>query len=134
MLEVLRSAAWICVLTGLARAMGFRTTLLHLLHGLLAALLLVAPADARGCRAGLSPPPGSRDVLIPVGIGVALVGLILLEQVYRNSRAEMRDSMKLLAVALGVIFAYDLYVFAQAQLLHGDGAGLMGGARPGRPH
>ncbi len=27
--------------------------------------------------------------------------------------------MKLLAVALGVIFAYDLYVFAQAQLLHG---------------
>jgi putative PEP-CTERM system histidine kinase len=117
-LEVLRSGAWILVLTGLARAMGFRPTLLHLLHGLLATLLLVAlllpwlPGWAQSATA-------QRDLLIHVGIGLALAGLVLLEQVYRNSRAEMRDSMKLLAVALGVIFAYDLYVYAQAQLLHG---------------
>lgn len=117
-LEVLRSAACIFVLTGLAGAMGFRPQILRLLHLLLVAVLVVAlvlsflPGWAHSA-------PRQVGVLVYTGIGLALVGLILLEQVYRNAREHLRDSMKMLAVALGVIFAYDLYVFAQAQILHG---------------
>jgi putative PEP-CTERM system histidine kinase len=48
-----------------------------------------------------------------------LFGLVLLEQVYRNSREQLRYSLKFLVIALGVLFAYDMFVFAQAQLFKG---------------
>jgi putative PEP-CTERM system histidine kinase len=48
---------------------------------------------------------------------MALLGLVLLEQVYRNSRAQGRFAIKFFVIAMGVMFAYDLFLYSQAQLL-----------------
>jgi len=50
---------------------------------------------------------------------MALLGLVLLEQVYRNSREQGRYAIKFLVLALGLMFSYDLFIFSQALLLKG---------------
>jgi putative PEP-CTERM system histidine kinase len=44
---------------------------------------------------------------------------VLLEQVYRNANAAGRYALKYLVIGLGVLFAYDLFVFSQAQMVKG---------------
>ncbi len=48
---------------------------------------------------------------------MSLLGLILLEQVYRNAREGGRYALKFFVIAVGVMFAYDLFLYSQAQLL-----------------
>src|SRR5690606_29489537 len=52
------------------------------------------------------------------GLLLALLGLLLLEQIYRNAREDGRAALKFLVIGLGLAFAYDLFLFSQAQLLH----------------
>ncbi len=115
-LETLHLGAWIYVLTGLAAAMGLGRTLVRGVHFGLAAwscgilLNVFVPAlFTSGMAQG--------QLLVYGGIGLSLAGLVLIEQVYRNSRDQSRHTLKFLAIALGVVFAYDLFVFAQAMLL-----------------
>jgi putative PEP-CTERM system histidine kinase len=56
-------------------------------------------------------------LIIGAGLLMALLGLVLLEQVYRNSRAQGRFAIKFFVIAMGVMFAYDLFLYSQAQLL-----------------
>lgn len=50
---------------------------------------------------------------------LSLVGLILIEQIYRNSSHAGRHSIKYFAIGVGAIFAYDLFLYSQAELLRG---------------
>jgi putative PEP-CTERM system histidine kinase len=62
---------------------------------------------------------GSGDfgrILFPGGLAIALIGLLFIEQLYRNSAPEMRWGLKALALGLGGIFAYDLFLYSQAVL------------------
>jgi len=52
------------------------------------------------------------------GLLSALAGLALIEQIYRNLRPDRRWAMKYLSVGLGAVFAYDLYLYSYALLLH----------------
>lgn len=47
---------------------------------------------------------------------LALCGLILLEQLYRNVGPDRRWALKFLVVALGTIFAYDTFMYSYAAL------------------
>ncbi|MDZ7644743.1 MAG: XrtA/PEP-CTERM system histidine kinase PrsK [Woeseiaceae bacterium] len=58
-------------------------------------------------------------VLIPGGLVLALAGLILIEQLYRNSTASARWNIKTLALGLGGLFAYDLFLYSQGVLFGG---------------
>ncbi|HYP69079.1 MAG TPA: XrtA/PEP-CTERM system histidine kinase PrsK [Thiobacillaceae bacterium] len=49
-------------------------------------------------------------------VGLAVLGLVLVEQVYRGSPREIRWSLKFLALGLGGLFAYDFYLYANALL------------------
>jgi putative PEP-CTERM system histidine kinase len=115
-LEVLRYAAWILVLAGLARSIGVRRPMLLTVDVVLGVALAGALGIALVPDWSLTASAQPR-LLTGVGIGLALLGLVILEQVYRNSREQLRQALKFLVIALGVIFAYDLYVFAQAQFL-----------------
>ncbi|HEX2492277.1 MAG TPA: XrtA/PEP-CTERM system histidine kinase PrsK, partial [Steroidobacter sp.] len=53
------------------------------------------------------------------GVVVALIGLVLLEQIYRNANEAARPSLKYFAVGVGSLFAYDLFLYSQAELLKG---------------
>ncbi|MEO8779270.1 MAG: XrtA/PEP-CTERM system histidine kinase PrsK [Rhodanobacter sp.] len=58
------------------------------------------------------------DVSPPL-IGVlvlALIGVMFLEQIYRNVEPEQRWALKFLVIALGVMFAYDIFLYSYAVL------------------
>jgi putative PEP-CTERM system histidine kinase len=51
-------------------------------------------------------------------IGLALMGLMLIEQYFRNTRTDLRWRIKFLCFALGAMFAYDFYLYSDALLFH----------------
>lgn len=51
-------------------------------------------------------------------IGLALAGLVLVEQYFRNTRTDLRWRIKFLCFALGGMFAYDFYLYSDALLFH----------------
>jgi putative PEP-CTERM system histidine kinase len=50
------------------------------------------------------------------GLALAFLGLVLIEQVYRNSAVRERDWLKYLLFGVGGQFAYDLFLYAQSEL------------------
>jgi putative PEP-CTERM system histidine kinase len=116
--EFLRYGAWFIVLTGLANSGGVARTTSRLVHVVwigCVAILLAAPVIG---RAGFNLPDPVR-VLSNAGLLLALLGLILLEQIYRNTREGGRFALKFFVIAVGVMFAYDLFLYSQAQLVRG---------------
>jgi putative PEP-CTERM system histidine kinase len=57
-------------------------------------------------------------LLIQVGwmLGFSILGLLLVEQVIRNTPATGRGTIALLCISAGAIFAYDFFVFSNAML------------------
>lgn len=49
-------------------------------------------------------------------IVLALVGMVLIEQLYRNTRHDRRWAIKLMCFAIGGLFAYDFYLYSDALL------------------
>ena len=58
----------------------------------------------------------SGKVLLGGQIALSLVGLILLEQIWRNANLNGRSSIKYLSIAIGSIFGYDFLMYADAFL------------------
>ena len=56
------------------------------------------------------------DVAFAVWLSSAILGLLLLEQIFRNSTQSERWSIKYLCLGLGFIFAYDFFMYAEALL------------------
>jgi putative PEP-CTERM system histidine kinase len=116
--EFLRYGAWFVVLTGLANSAGVARTLARVAHlawlGCVA-FLFAAPLLS---RFGLQL-PDVAGVLSHAGLLLSLLGLILLEQLYRNAREGGRFALKFFVIALGVMFVYDLFLYSQAQLVRG---------------
>lgn len=48
---------------------------------------------------------------------MAVLGLMLVEQLYRNSKREHRWAIKLVCLGLGGMFAFDLYMYSNAMLV-----------------
>ncbi|PIV87635.1 MAG: PEP-CTERM system histidine kinase PrsK [Hydrogenophilales bacterium CG17_big_fil_post_rev_8_21_14_2_50_63_12] len=53
---------------------------------------------------------------------MAIFGMVLVEQFYRNARAQERWGIKFLCLALGGLFAYDFYLYSEAMLFGGVSA------------
>ncbi|MCG7982591.1 MAG: PEP-CTERM system histidine kinase PrsK [Candidatus Thiodiazotropha lotti] len=47
-------------------------------------------------------------------LGFAIAGLVLIEQLYRSTRPDMRWSVKYLYFGMGILFVYDLFLYADA--------------------
>jgi putative PEP-CTERM system histidine kinase len=121
-LEALRELSWMLFLLRLLELQlkgkpGVEQRLRWLRAGLLA-MGAVVGLPVENLAAGL-PGLGSADwatlrlafqVLLPVA------GLVLVEQVYRNTPLEHRWGIKLLCLGVGAIFAYDFFFFADALL------------------
>ncbi len=116
--EILRYAAWlsfVMALLGTLNVQGLIRGLRFGVHALWIALTLYCIAAAAGL---------SHNTLIRFAIGVpitgilmlALAGLVLLEQLYRNVRPEQRWALKFLVIALGIMFAYDFFLYSYAAL------------------
>jgi len=62
-------------------------------------------------------PDEPLSLLIRTGMGASLLGLILIEHVYRSSTAAARPGLRYLAFGIGGMFAYDLFLYSQGELL-----------------
>jgi putative PEP-CTERM system histidine kinase len=105
--ELLRAGAWVYALLGLAPATlpRFLIPTSYLVWGLWAAASLA--------------PVRVEAVMSAGGFCVALLVLLLLEQIYRNAPERARGDLKFLAIGIGGLFVYDLFLYAQALLLEG---------------
>lgn len=56
-------------------------------------------------------------LLSRAGLALSLLALILLEQIYRNSSQSARGSLKYFIIGVGTLFAYDLFLYSQTELL-----------------
>jgi putative PEP-CTERM system histidine kinase len=134
LLAVATSAVWaLAVLASRwqAGAMGWLVVVLELLRDgtWLFALLGLAPAALRSPLRWVTWSVWSlwviacvvwRPVSEPLAMGgfiVALLALLLLEQVYRNASEQARRDLKFLAIGIGGIFTFDIFLYAQAELL-----------------
>ncbi len=144
-LEVLRTAAWMAFLVLLLGPAGLPVRRLLLALGLLAALQLVlgemtadalvpapppavvevAPAQAVAVPApvagsGPAGVPGGFDmpaqVAITVRLLLAVLGILLVEQLYRNTPVRERWGIKFACLGLGTLFVYDFYLYSDAML------------------
>lgn len=110
--EVLRNAGWFVLLLVLlggqpeapGRLLGrLRPVTLAVAVFMLVALILLG---SPGASAALGPWPA---VML---LAMAILGLVLVEQVYRNTQPQRRWEIKFLVLGLGAIFAFDLFLFA----------------------
>jgi len=114
-LEVLRVLAWVAVMGVLLRITpSFRraSTLAVVLAAVgVLALILIAGWVAPGNRFDLAP-----RVELSALLTLAVLALASVEQVYRNTHVDDRWAIKYLCFGVGVIFAFDVYLYAEAAL------------------
>ena len=114
--DQLRYGAWIVFLMMLLRPMagslasgrarlGLACLAILALAGASAQVLLAVWPDRSG--------PGLQ-LLLASQLGGAVLGLLLVEQVFRNQAEQSRWGAKPLCLALGCVFVFDLYLFSQA--------------------
>ncbi len=121
-LELSAHASWMLLI---ARVLGVSTehlfdpayrtqTLLAAIAGLCyfasATMLLVAPTDWSDV------PEQSAPIAAHLQLGLALLGLIMLEQMFRNTRRDYRWNLKYLSIGLGVLFGYAFVLYADQVL------------------
>lgn len=56
------------------------------------------------------------DWLIGGFLSYAIIGLVLVEQLFRNTPPQLRRSIKYLCLGVGALFAYDFYLYSNALL------------------
>ncbi|MFD2228553.1 XrtA/PEP-CTERM system histidine kinase PrsK [Alkalimarinus sediminis] len=117
--EILRNAAWFGVLYALLGIKFVPTSNLEssrrfLSLGSMVVLMLMLVATLIEGIAEIEVVSGK--VLLAGQIALSLVGLVLLEQIWRNANIYGRSSIKYLSVAIGAIFGYDFLMYSDAFL------------------
>jgi len=116
-LESARAAAWLYFLASVlgtaADARGNRTILR------IAPLALGAIAILNDLRfAGAESITDFDFTQIVARLAMAIAGMLLVENLYRNAGSEQRWHVVPLCIALGGMFAYDLFLYSDALLFH----------------
>jgi putative PEP-CTERM system histidine kinase len=119
-LRMLVALAFLSLVLGLGRTVeknGLRYTVRGVLVAIavglsVAAFSLGAPLPGAQIRAGWS-----ALSFVPL-LAIAIFGLVLTEQVYRRTDERLRWSARPLVLAFGLVFAYDLAMYADAQLFN----------------
>ncbi len=123
LLELLRDLAWIGFLAGVLGNAYVEQSLssrrfrnVFMLAG--AFILLVATLTAYRFFSGTAVISSiGIDWLLAGYLVIAIFGLVLVEQLLRNTRPEARRGIKYLCMGVGGMFAYDFYLYADALLL-----------------
>jgi putative PEP-CTERM system histidine kinase len=106
LLEVARDAGWLLLLTGVfaRRLPRWLAIVVHV-----ACVTLFVAQALHWARPAVE--------MTHAGLALAFLGLVLVEQIYRNAAVGERDWLKYLLFGVGGQFAYDLFLYAQSELL-----------------
>lgn len=126
-LEIARDGAWI---TAMLNCMSFSTgkTLPLRLRMIIQSIWIAALIGSGYLFVAQFPLADDSKALVWVGLILGIVGLVSVEQLYRNT--QQNRLIKLLSVAIGSMFGYDIYLFAHSlmfgrldeDLLHARGS------------
>ncbi|MQA18342.1 PEP-CTERM system histidine kinase PrsK [Rugamonas sp. FT103W] len=102
-LEALRTAVWLALLLMLAGGGGRRWAWLLTVCGLALAGWVAA---------------ASQHVLalVAIRLGLAVMGMLLVEHLYRGTPPDGRWGIKFACLGMGALFAYDFYLYSEALL------------------
>jgi putative PEP-CTERM system histidine kinase len=120
--EIARDALWLAVLVRVVRGMSGH----HVPPGIYAGIyVLTAVVLLTGFVVGVLHDLGltsrfdmrfASRMLIPGVLLLSLAGFVLIEQVYRNTRASQEWAVKFLWIGTGALFVYDLCLYSVALL------------------
>lgn len=121
--ELARNACWLYFLLQLLGIQGEGEP--RRIHGyhwrpgfwfftVIALAILVAPLAQDYLPPQLQP---SYELNLVLWLSLAVLGMLLIEQLYRNATPGERWSLKYLCLSLGALFAYDFFMYAEALLL-----------------
>jgi putative PEP-CTERM system histidine kinase len=121
MLDLLRSGGWtafLVVLIGNFQKDGSRLPFrlrpsLALVVLVYLALLVLTASGQWGDQVltGIGLVPG-----VTSGVGVSVLGMLLVEQLYRNTYEQARWAIKFACLGIGAMFVYDFYLYSDAML------------------
>lgn len=119
LIELVRNAAWIYLLFALlkdglrgTRLAGNLKQVLGAASTILIAALVIMAVTEHLSGASLA----SGKVKLLGQIGLTLLGLSLIEQIWRNSPSFGRSSIKYICIGVATIFAFDFFMYADALL------------------
>ncbi len=121
-LEIARNAGWsafLITLLGLNRD-GFSKGRVNPAMWIIVALYVgsfIAAFYAHGNFGAFPPHTSDYTNSIITSVAMALLGMILVEQVYRNTPVKQRWGIKFACLGIGGVFAYDFYLYSDALLL-----------------
>ena len=115
-LSIALTTVWLLQLESLARWQGLSGWLLGALRWSGAAVFVLAIGWSLLAARGHVPPPTLGHLSI-LGMGLCALGLIAIEQVYRNAPATIESAIRWLGLGVGGLLVTELVVFAQALLL-----------------
>jgi putative PEP-CTERM system histidine kinase len=107
-----RNAAWLIFVAGLLPRGSLMAIRTGLFGTAVAAVVILAIEPVTGLA---MPPFSGRESMLMLAL--SLLGLVGIEQLFRNADAEEKRALGLLALALGVLFVFDLFVYSQGLLL-----------------
>src|SRR5690606_28531557 len=122
LLELLRDTAWLLLLFAILRDSYRQARFggqLRKVLGIATFALLVTLLALGTLEFVFDLDIGNGKTKLIGQIALSLLGLSLVEQIWRNSPALGRSSMKYLCIGTATIFAYDFFMYADA-LLFGD--------------
>ncbi len=116
--EVIRSAAWTLLPLSLFYwvSPGQRLRWAAILVGICICVAALTPLF--GAIATDESSDASRQILFVGHLGLALIGLAIIENLFRNSPKARGWTIKYLCFGAGGIFAYDFFLYADAFLFH----------------
>ncbi|MFD2365190.1 XrtA/PEP-CTERM system histidine kinase PrsK [Pseudoduganella sp. GCM10020061] len=116
LLEAVRGAAWTAFLFIL---LGYRGEQRGILIPVAAAYALYALAA--GLREVSEPVAqlAGTQALVLARLGFAVLGMLLVEHLYRNKTAQQRWAIKFACMAILAMFVFDFYMYSDAALLRG---------------
>jgi putative PEP-CTERM system histidine kinase len=121
LIELVRDGAWIYLLFALLNG-GFSE---NKLTGKVKQILAVSAATLFAALLGTGLAEHFAEVNVATGkvkllgqIGLALVGLSLVEQIWRNSPSFGRSSIKYTCIGIATLFAFDFFMYADALLFN----------------
>jgi putative PEP-CTERM system histidine kinase len=117
--ECARTGAWLIVIARVLGSGSGRARLSWIPWSVAAAVLATwltgAAMELTGAGSQASAP--LERLTVYFGLAASALGLVLVEQVYRNTREDQAWALRLLWVGAGGLFAYDLLLFSTAVMM-----------------
>jgi putative PEP-CTERM system histidine kinase len=116
--ETVTTGAWLTVLASLSGTAGFPRRFSLVAQFAWVGFLL---AGTGSLMAGAT---WTGALVMTGGLGLALIGLVMLEQMYRNANASGRWALRYLYFGIGGLFTYHVFMYSQGLLLDGISANV----------